>query len=136
MPLFATVAVPLPVEALTYRVPGGEAPPRGVRVLVPVGRRTLTGCVVGVTDQAPPAEYALRDIIDVIDDEPFLPEAVLALAEWVAEYYVCGVGEAIAAATPRFALTESRPALRLTSTTAPAAAAASTGRARNLGPHG
>ena len=39
--------------------------------------------------------------------EPFLPDDVVALAVWVADYYACGVGEAVAAAMPPRAWIES-----------------------------
>jgi primosomal protein N' (replication factor Y) len=52
--LFVEVAVPLPLDRLyTYRVPAGqEGKARGgMRVLVPFGRKSLTGLVASVTDR-------------------------------------------------------------------------------------
>ena len=43
---------------------------------------------------------------DVLDDEPFLPPDVVRLASWVAEYYACGIGEALATAMPPLAAAE------------------------------
>ena len=43
---------------------------------------------------------SVKNIIDVLDDEPFLPPVVVDLALWVAEYYACGAGDALAAAMP------------------------------------
>jgi len=39
---------------------------------------------------------------------------VVALAEWVADYYLCGIGDAFSAAMPPFSWIESEPAYRLT----------------------
>ncbi|MCX6552608.1 MAG: primosomal protein N', partial [Acidobacteria bacterium] len=120
MTRLASVAVPVPsVDLLTYRVPGDMEPPAvGARVLVPLGTRTLTGCVTAVEnvdDEDPRSRDAgLRDILDVLDGDPYLPAAVLALAAWVAEYYAAGPGEAIAAAVPPMAWVESRRVLSLT----------------------
>jgi primosomal protein N' (replication factor Y) len=50
----------------------------------------------------------------VIDTEAFLPESVVALATWIAEYYACGVGEAIASAMPPRAWIESERRARIT----------------------
>ena len=105
----ASVAVPVPfLDPLTYRVPDGLVTPLpGARVLVPLGTRTVTGCVVsrGATE-----ERNLKDLIDVLDAEPFLPRDVLELALWVAEYYACGPGEAVAAAMPPYAWLEASDA--------------------------
>ena len=127
---FVSVAVPVPaIDALTYAVPDGlPAPAPGVRVLVPLGTRIMTGVVLAAdapqfqtpnselptpnsqrptpnsqrqTSEAEPArEAAVRELIDVLDSEPFLPADVLRLVAWVAEYYACGPGEALAAAMP------------------------------------
>src|SRR5574338_1058461 len=99
------VAVPVPsLEALTYSVPENFADPSiGARVLVPLGNRTLTGIVVGEGDAAD----AVKPLIDVLDDEAFLPADVVRLALWVSEYYACGAGEACATAMPPRAWIES-----------------------------
>jgi primosomal protein N' (replication factor Y) len=117
----AWVAVPVPsLDLLTYRVPADlPLPPRGGRVLVPVGTRVMTGCVVRVDDVAegPTAatgDAVLRDVVEVLDEEAFLPAAVLDLALWVADYYACAPGEAVAAAMPPFAWVASMRRLRIT----------------------
>ena len=97
-----SVAVPIPyLDPLTYNVPSDypALPPIGARVRVPVGTRTLVGCVVD--HQAALDEgTAPRDVADVLDSEPFLPPAIVDLCGWVADYYVAGLGDAIGAAMP------------------------------------
>ena len=96
------VAVPVPyLDALTYRVPDrfSEIPPVGARVRVPVGARTLVGCVIGQASAVGPGTD-IRDVTDVLDSAPFLPASVVELCRWVADYYVAGIGDAIAAALP------------------------------------
>jgi len=97
---FVSVAVPIPyLEALTYNVPGeGPLPPVGARVRVPVGSRTVTGCIVSQGAAVQGAEA--RDIAAVLDEEPFLPPAVVELCQWVADYYMAGIGDAIGVALP------------------------------------
>ena len=56
----------------------------------------------------------MRDLIDVLDTEPFLPTDVVDLARWVAEYYACGIGEAIATAMPPQAWIRSSRHARIT----------------------
>ena len=98
---FISVAVPVPfLDPLTYNVPDQlDLPAVGARVRVPVGSRTVTGCVVG-HDAALDDATEAKDIVDVVDHEPFLPPAIVDLARWVAEYYVSGIGDAIAVAMP------------------------------------
>lgn len=116
----AWVAVPVPlVERLTYRIPDTlEAPVVGARVIVPLGTRSVTGCVLAVETLPDDDERArggeLRDLLDILDGEAYLPQPVLTLAAWVAEYYACGPGEAIAASVPPFAWVESRRVVALT----------------------
>src|SRR5687767_980970 len=116
----ATVAVPVPsLGALTYCVPDQLAPPvAGARVLVPLGTRVLTGVVTGTEvvpnlDADAPAPE-LKDVIDVLDTEPFLPADVLRLVQWVAEYYACGAGEALSSAMPPRSWVESERHAQIT----------------------
>ncbi len=160
------VAVPVPqLDALTYSVPPEFPDPViGVRVLVPLGKRTLTGVVVSASDsrlatsdsqvteitegsasrrplaasgQPPDATHhsldasrksldasrdTIKPITDILDDTAFLPADVVTLASWVADYYACGPGEAMAAAMPPRAWVESERYAQMTET----------GRARRL----
>jgi primosomal protein N' (replication factor Y) len=102
---FVSVAVPVPfLDVLTYRVPDGIAPPpRGARVVVPLGKRAVTGIVVDTDAALNPQDTALekiKPVTAVLDSEPFLPEPVVDLALWVSDYYACGAGDALAAAVP------------------------------------
>ncbi len=100
MPLIS-VAVPVPfLDPLTYNVPDSIAlPPIGARVRVPVGTRTLTGCVVQ-HDALVEEGTDVKDIAEALDREPLLPATVVDLCRWVAEYYVSGIGDALAVAMP------------------------------------
>jgi primosomal protein N' (replication factor Y) (superfamily II helicase) len=113
------VAVPVPgLGALTYSVPDGMPdPPIGARVLVPLGRRTLTGVVLSsLTSSLQPPTSDIKPLIEVLDASPFLPPDVVDLASWVADYYACGVGEAIATAMPPRAWIESERHAAITGT--------------------
>jgi primosomal protein N' (replication factor Y) len=97
-----SVAVPVPfLDLLTYNVPDHiEVPPVGARVRVPVGSRTLTGCVVEHVPSAEVSAAELKNVAEVLDREPLLPAQVVELCRWVAEYYVSGIGDALASAMP------------------------------------
>jgi primosomal protein N' (replication factor Y) len=85
-------------------------------VLVPLGSRVLTGCVVGHVDgdQVDAAANDIKDVVDVLDSEPFLPGPIVDLALWVADYYMSGAGDAIAAAMPPLARVQSEGRVELT----------------------
>jgi primosomal protein N' (replication factor Y) len=102
--LYASVAVPRPVRRLfTYAVPPALAQRcrRGVRVLVPFGRRKLTGYLLSLSGSpGDAAGVPLRPLEAVLDPEPVLDEAILDLTRWAADYYVVSWGEMIRAALP------------------------------------
>jgi primosomal protein N' (replication factor Y) len=101
------VAVPVPaLDSLTYSLPDGvPVPENGARVIVPLGSRVMTGCVVGLDpDNDPDTDRSrIKAVVEVLDEQAFLPADVLRLATWVAEYYACGIGEALATAMPPLA---------------------------------
>ncbi|HEY6064642.1 MAG TPA: primosomal protein N' [Thermoanaerobaculia bacterium] len=99
-----SVALPVPLRRhFTYRVPENLAGPApGTRVRVPFGERVLTGIVVPDTTTATPAESAgtLRDVLEVLDDEPVCPPALLETAAKVAQRFFAAEGEVLRAALP------------------------------------
>jgi primosomal protein N' (replication factor Y) len=78
------------------------APVRGARVVVPLGRRFVSGIAVGPAEAGRHPEEAIKDLIEILDDDAFLPLPVVDLALWVAEYYACGAGDALTTAMPPF----------------------------------
>jgi primosomal protein N' (replication factor Y) len=115
-----SVAVPVPyLDVLTYQVPEGVTPPqRGARVVVPLGKRVVTGIVVNPVaelDGDHTSQDKIKNIIEILDDDAFLPQAVVDLALWVSEYYACGAGDALAAAVPS---TQAHKTIRIATLTA------------------
>src|SRR5690606_33648791 len=99
MPALLAHLVPLaPVEGVfTYAVPDAlaDAVAVGSRVVVPFGRREITGVVVETSiGEAGDA----KAIADVLDRRPALPPDLLALTQWTAAYYLCPWGDALKAA--------------------------------------
>ncbi|HEY2737152.1 MAG TPA: hypothetical protein VGK45_02040, partial [Thermoanaerobaculia bacterium] len=101
-PLFAEVAVPLPLpEPLTYEVPAAfisMATP-GTRARVRVGKRRLTGVIVDVHDRRP-EDFEVRALEEILDVEPVLPPDLLELARFTANYYLAPLGEVVRTMLP------------------------------------
>lgn len=77
-----------------------QYPPIGVRVLVPLGRKTITGVVYRPHEGALPDTVKLREVLDILDEQPVVTAYQLRLWEWLSQYYMCTMGEVMAAALP------------------------------------
>lgn len=96
--MWLNVAVPVPLyQTFTYCSEHPVLP--GTRVSVPFGHRTLLGVVMG---EAPPPTHTdnIKTIIDVIDEQPLLSEALLKYAQRIAHYYHHPIGEVVALMLP------------------------------------
>ncbi len=103
MPICCEVALPVPLDrTFTYGVRSEQSPQRGARVIVPFRNEKLIGVVVAV-DVKIPADFELRYLEAVLDDEPLLSEHLLALAEWIAPYYLAPLGEVLRGMLPLMA---------------------------------
>ena len=100
MPDFCDVALPVPLDrCFTYAV--NEAVPAvGARVLVPFGGQRLMGVVVRVHDDRPTDAATIKPVQQVLDDEPLLPDELMHLAKWIAQYYVAPLGEVLRGMLP------------------------------------
>jgi len=94
------VAAPL-FSTLTYLPPEGRENPirTGQRLLVPLGRRTVTGYVLD-PDTAVPLGMEAKRITAVEDEEPAFPASMVPFFRFVAGYYHFPIGEVIRAALP------------------------------------
>ncbi len=100
MPACCEVALPVPLDrTFTYAVRDGQAAQRGARVIVPFRNEKLIGVVTGLSEQAP-ADFEVRYLEAVLDEEPLLSEQLLGLAEWIAHYYLAPLGEVLRAMLP------------------------------------
>ena len=101
---YAQVILPLPLEGpFTYIVPEALAGSvaQGYRVIVPFGRKHFyTGVVESVSAIAPPPGVQLKEILTVLDKDPVVRPAQIRFWRWIAEYYLCSLGEVFKAALP------------------------------------
>ncbi|MGH9941005.1 MAG: primosomal protein N' [Pyrinomonadaceae bacterium] len=105
--LYAEVAVPLRVsQTFTYRLPLAlrDAARVGSRILVPFGRKLLTGYVVALHHELDPAlgleEADIKDAEELLDAEPLITPVVLEITRWMSDYYAAAWGEVLKAALP------------------------------------
>lgn len=59
----------------------------GHRVRVPWGKKTIFGYVVQMLEI--PQVPECRDVIDIIGENPLIPEMLCELATWISDYYCC-----------------------------------------------
>jgi primosomal protein N' (replication factor Y) len=103
MPDYCEVALPVPLDhTFTYAVREGQRPLRGARVIAPFRNEKLIGVVTGLNAKVP-ADFEVRYLEAVLDEEPLLSEQLLALAEWMAQYYLAPLGEVLRGMLPLMA---------------------------------
>jgi primosomal protein N' (replication factor Y) (superfamily II helicase) len=107
LPQYAEVAIPLHVmQTFTYRLPLAlQSDARlGSRLLVPFGRKRLTGYIVALLEELDSAadlsDADIKDAEELLDAEPLLTPEILEITRWVAEYYAAPWGEVLKAALP------------------------------------
>jgi primosomal protein N' (replication factor Y) (superfamily II helicase) len=91
-------------RSLHYQVPAalsGHAQ-LGKRVVIPLGRREALGLIIGLQVEPPriAEKIAIREILAVVDDRPTVPEDLITLCRWIAQYYFFPLGEVLQSALP------------------------------------
>jgi primosomal protein N' (replication factor Y) len=101
--LFVEVILPLAIaKNYTYRVPfemNGSIMV-GKRVVVQFGKSKLYTAIVASISKLAPEKYQAKYIIELLDDQPVVTNEQLHFWYWLAEYYMCNVGEVMNAALP------------------------------------
>ncbi len=107
LPEFVEVALPLPLrQTFTYRLPIGlqESIQIGARLLVPFGKRQLTGYTVALhaklSLELEIEEETIKEALELLDAEPLLTAEIVRLTQWTADYYAASWGEMLKAALP------------------------------------
>lgn len=103
MKTYVDVIVPLPIAAhYTYSVPP-ELEGRiheGFRVVVQFGAKRYYTAIVVKLHHTPPEAYETKDIFELIDEKPILLKQQYELWRWIADYYLCTLGDVYKAALP------------------------------------
>lgn len=104
---FLSIALNIPLnQTFTYLDRSNEDGKKrtGCRADVQFGNRRMTGFVVAESETLPPdcpvEERKIRPILRILDDEPLFTDELAELANWVSQYYICSIGEAISTMLP------------------------------------
>lgn len=114
---YLEVILPLPVgSTFTYTLDTEQSEEAlvGRRVVVPFGpSKIYAGVVRSVSDNKPKGDYELKSVIDILDAHAIVSREQLALWAWIADYYMCSLGEVMKAALPAGLKLESETTVRL-----------------------
>jgi len=100
---FAEVILPLALpQNFTYRIPPHQLDDIAVgkRVIVQFGKRKLYTALVFEIHQNAPVDFEPKDILEIEDELPVVTRAQLDFWRWMANYYLCSMGEVMTAALP------------------------------------
>jgi len=78
-----------------------------MRVAVSFGKSKIYTGIVAEIHNTSPTAYEAKDIYQILDDVPLVNELQLRHWEWIADYYMCSLGEVIRSALPSAFLLES-----------------------------
>ena len=95
------VAAPL-FGSLTYAQPVDlpDPLPAGLRVLVPLRNRSVTGYILSSSGSSPDLPYKIKPVLERLDLTPLFPEELIPFFRWLADYYHYPLGEVIQTALP------------------------------------
>lgn len=99
--MIARVALNIPYSApYDYVLPGEIAGDAniGVRCVVPLGTRTVTGVIVELVTAS--TIENLKPVLSIVDTDPPFSPRMLAFTAWISRYYLCSWGEILEIALP------------------------------------
>jgi primosomal protein N' (replication factor Y) len=102
--MYVEIVFPLPFrKAFTYSVPKDlhDFAKVGIRAVAPFGKRTLTGFIINLPTTISLKKNEIKTITDILDDEPIFSGKTLKFYEWIADYYLCSLGEALKLLVPQ-----------------------------------
>ena len=100
MSRYADIVLPLAQPAYTFAVGEGVEVCVGDAVAVQFGKSAVYTGIVWRLHDTPPARGTAKPILKVLYDKPLLSELQMRYWEWIADYYICTVGEVMRVALP------------------------------------
>ena len=100
---YAEVIVPKPMaNTYTYAIPEpllGQIEP-GMMVVVPFAKKSWYAAVVLSLKEEAPRGFEIKNILEVLDGQAKVPRFQLKFWQWMAQYYMCSLGQVMQAALP------------------------------------
>ena len=117
MSVYVDVILPLPLAgSFTYRLPTSceDKVQMGSRVVVQFGaKRYYTAIVLRKHSDSPQGDYEIKEVVEVLDPAPIVQPTQLKLWQWIADYYMCSIGDVYKAALPSGLKMESETVVEL-----------------------
>jgi primosomal protein N' (replication factor Y) len=110
MLFFVEVILPLSLaKTFTYSISEAEYHfiKEGMRVSVPFGKNKMYTALVLETHQNKPTLYEAKEINQILDELPIVTAIQIKHWQWIANYYMCAIGDVYRAALPSGLLLES-----------------------------
>lgn len=114
--LFADVILPLPLaQTYTYSIPQewADSISLGCRVMVHFGKKKYYTAVVFRLHDTPPSNVDIKPISHLLDSSPVVSVQQMAFWQWIADYYLCTLGDIYKAALPSGLKPESESVITL-----------------------
>jgi len=98
--MFAHVVFNRPITPLTYEIQSQniKAQP-GMRASVKLRQKPAVGIIYKITETTDLKE--VKPVEEILDGEPVLNDDLIQLGEWIADYYLCSIGEALWTIVPK-----------------------------------
>ncbi len=100
---YADVILPLPVKGtFTYKIPKEltSSAMMGMRAIVQFGRKKFYTSLIVKVHATTPVQYEAKEIINIPDDQAIVTPLQIEFWKWMAEYYMCSLGDVFNAALP------------------------------------
>ena len=107
---FIDLILPIPLQkTFTYSVTEEEANflQKGMRVAVSFGKSKMYTGLIFHIHQTAPTLYEAKEIHQILDEKPIVNELQLKHWQWIANYYMCALGDVYRASLPSAFLLES-----------------------------
>lgn len=100
--VYVDVLLPLSLSnTFTYRATQfSENLAIGKRVLINFGKNKFYSALIYNIHQQRPQGYIIKDVLSILDTQPIVNKVQLEFWKWIANYYMCSIGEVMAAALP------------------------------------
>ena len=116
MTLYAEIILSLPLDlSFFYIIPEAysEEAKIGSRVLVPFRQRKLTGFIINLKKRKPAQDFKLKEILEVLDEEPVFSSSFLAFTRNLSRFYFSAWGELLQASLPSSFVLKSKAKISL-----------------------